>query len=213
MRTKLKLLLVLASLGVLAALATSSTASAAAARRLLRRSADHERSVRGLGRREGAARQVRSDGRGERASARRNRRLGLLSTGRECWGSSRATSRSRAVPRASLAPANRQAATCYDMIVTSEKPGLAKIKLETASANSFDFLVIWMTMNKPNLDELASGEIPGLVVGDPLGDGIFAPVDIDPVTPGWQGDPRRLLPGGRHRQLPAREQLRRRHRG
>jgi hypothetical protein len=42
-----------------------------------------------------------------------------------------------------------------------------------------DFLVIWLAMSTPVLTELSDTAFPGYDVGDPLGDGNFAPIDGD----------------------------------
>lgn len=68
---------------------------------------------------------------------------------------------------------------CWEMIVTSQKAGLAEIKLETSGTTptlTHDFIVIFLSMNTPVLDELGDNEIPGLLVGDPAGDGDFEPI-------------------------------------
>ena len=185
MRTKLKLVLVLASLGALAALAMSGPASAGAGPALADPQTTNVPYVAWVGEKVRLVKCVPSD----------THALGGVADFNTVDWSGFATIQpsyfpSNAQSRPGFAGAGEQAGrTCYDIIVASEKPGLAKIKLETrASSGNFthDFLVIWMTMNAPALDELASDEIPGLVVGDPAGDGIFAPVDCSPA-PGWQG--------------------------
>ncbi len=186
MRTKLRLLLVLASLGALAALAMSSPAAAGDNGPAL---ADPQTTnvpyVAWVGEKVRLVKCVDTD----------THALGGFGDFNTVDWSGFATIQPSYFPsnsqsRPGFAGAGEQAGrTCYDIIVASEKPGLAKIKLETRSSGqnfTHDFLVIWMTMNAPALDELGNDEIPGLVVGDPAGDGNFAPMDCSPA-PGWQG--------------------------
>jgi hypothetical protein len=42
-----------------------------------------------------------------------------------------------------------------------------------------DFLIIWLNMSAPVLEELSDDAFPGYDVGDPLGDGNFTPIDGD----------------------------------
>jgi len=185
MCTKLKLLLVLASLGALAALAMSSPAAAGEGPALADPQTTNVPYVAWVGEKVRLVKCVDTE----------THALGGVADFNTVDWSGFPTIQpsyfpSNAQSRPSFAGAGEQTGrTCYDIIVASEKPGLAKIKLETrASGQNFthDFLVIWMTMNAPVLDELATDEIPGLVVGDPAGDGIFAPVDCSPA-PGFQG--------------------------
>ena len=191
MRTKLKLVLVLASLGALAALAMSSTASAQTAGSFFADPQDtNVPYVAWVGEKVRLVKCVptATHALGGVADFNTVDWSGVNPNGSTSIEPSFFPSNAQSRP--SFAGAGEQAGrTCYDIIVASEKPGLAKIKLETrASGQNFthDFLVIWMTMNTPALDELASGEIPGLVAGDPLGDGIFNPMDCSPAA-GWQG--------------------------
>lgn len=188
MRTKLKLVLVLASLGLLAALAMSGPASAQTAGSFFEDPQDtNVPYVAWVGEKVRLVKCV---------DAARFHSSGWGDFNTVDWSGNPiflpSYFPSNAQSRPSFAGAGEQAGrTCYDIVVASEKPGLAKIKLETrlsVGARNFthDFLVIWMTMDAPALDELASNEIPGLVVGDPAGDGVFAPVDISPA-PGFQG--------------------------
>ena len=193
MRTKLKLVLVLASLGLLAALAMSGPASAQTAGSYFADPQDtNVPYVAWVGEKVRLVKCVdaarfHSSGWGDFNTVDWS---GVNPNGAESIRPSYFPSNSQSRP--SFAGTGEQAGrTCYDIVVASEKPGLAKIKLETrlsVGTRNFthDFLVIWMTMNAPALDELASNEIPGLVAGDPAGDGIFNPIDCSPA-PGWQG--------------------------
>ena len=187
MRTKLKLLLVLASLGALAALAMSSTAAAGVENgpALADPQTTNVPYVAWVGEKVRLVKCVSTATHGTN---------GLGDFNLVDWSGFATIQPSFFPSNAQSRPAfpgqgEQEGRTCYDIVVASEKPGLAKIKLETRESNdnfTHDFLVIWMTMNTPALDELGSGEIPGLVVGDPAGDGIFNPIDCSPA-PGWQG--------------------------
>ena len=76
--------------------------------------------------------------------------------------------------------------TCWAIDVESVHHGMARIKMALDDAGSVpegmptlkhDFLVIWLNMSNPTLTELASSAFPGYDVGDPLGDGNFVPED------------------------------------
>jgi hypothetical protein len=186
MRTKLKLLLVLASLGALAALAMTSPAAAGGpAPAVMDPQTTNVPYVAWVGEKVRLVKCVDADTHGLGG-------FGDFNT--VDWSGFNGIEPSYFPSNAQSRPGfaglgEQEGRTCYDIIVASEKPGLAKIKLETrGSGQNFthDFLVIWMTMNAPTLDELGSNEIPGLVTGDPAGDGIFAPVDCSPAA-GFQG--------------------------
>ncbi len=71
--------------------------------------------------------------------------------------------------------------TCGAIDIVSHSPGMAVVKMssdaldppEGAPELKHQFLVIWLGMNAPVLEELDANDFPGLDVGDPLGDGNF----------------------------------------
>ena len=73
--------------------------------------------------------------------------------------------------------------TCWAIDIESQKPGLAVVKMaiddsdqpEGSPELKHQFLVIWLTMNNPVLEELADADFPGIELGDPTGDGNFFP--------------------------------------
>jgi len=81
--------------------------------------------------------------------------------------------------------------TCWAIDVDSVNPGMTRIKMAVdgnegvagSPVLKHDFLVIWLNMSAPTLTELSNAAFPGYVVGDPLGDGIFSPTG----TPGAFG--------------------------
>jgi hypothetical protein len=84
--------------------------------------------------------------------------------------------------------------TCWAIDVDSVNPGMTRIKMAVdgnegtpgSPVLKHDFLVIWLNMSAPVLTELSDAAFPGYAVGDPLGDGNFAPIDCSPA-PGFQG--------------------------
>jgi len=185
MRTTIKLMLVLASLGALAALAMSSTASAQAV--------------------PAAAADPMTSNVPYVAWAGEEVRLvkciadpGHVQTGREAeWNIVDSSVRQRSGElrdpvffddldrrTAGFAGAGeRSNSTCWAVDVDSVNPGMTRIKMATDDGGpdglpveKHDFLVIWLNMSAPVLTELSSAAFPGLAVGDPLGDGNFVPV-------------------------------------
>jgi hypothetical protein len=184
MRTKIKLMLVLASLGALAALAMSSTASAgvdASAAdpmttnvpyvawageevRLVKCIDDDAHAMTGV---EAEWNIVDSSVRQRTGELRDpvffddldRRTAGFAGTG------------------------ERSDSTCWAIDVDSVNAGMTRIKMALDNGGpdglpvvKHDFLVIWLNMSAPVLTELSSAAFPGLAVGDPLGDGNFVPV-------------------------------------
>ena len=78
--------------------------------------------------------------------------------------------------------------TCWAIDVDSVNPGMTRIKMAVDGNEGLpgspllkhDFLVIWLAMSAPVLTELSDAAFPGFSVGDPLGDGSFSPIG----TPG-----------------------------
>ena len=183
MRTKLKLVLVLASLGALAALALSSTASAgvtAAAAdpmttnvpyvawageevRLVKCIPDAAHGMTGV------------DAEWNIVDSSVRQRSGDLRDPVFFDDLDRRT--------AGFAGAGERANdTCWAIDVDSVNPGMTRIKMALDNGGpdglpvvKHDFLVIWLNMSAPVLTELSSAAFPGLAVGDPLGDGNFVP--------------------------------------
>jgi hypothetical protein len=78
--------------------------------------------------------------------------------------------------------------TCWAIDVESVFPGMTRIKMavdnDAASGSpalKHDFLVIWLGMNSPTLTELGESAFPGIDLGDPDGGNpaSFTPRDID----------------------------------
>jgi hypothetical protein len=190
MRTKLKLVLVLASLGALAALAMSSTASAGAGPatiadpmeanipyvawageelRLVKCVSDEEGDWLGTSAEwaivDSSVRQRSGDLRDPVFFDDADRRTGAFAGAGEQDG-----------------------ATCWAIDVDSVNPGMTRIKMAVdgnegtpgSPTLKHDFLVIWLNMSAPVLTELSDAAFPGYAVGDPLGDGNFSPIG----TPG-----------------------------
>ncbi len=73
--------------------------------------------------------------------------------------------------------------TCWAIDVDSVNPGMTRIKmaidgnegLPGSPTMKHDFLVIWLNMSAPVLTELSNAAFPGISLGDPLGDGNFIP--------------------------------------
>jgi len=74
--------------------------------------------------------------------------------------------------------------TCWAIDVDSVNPGMTRIKMAVDGNEGtpgspilkHDFLVIWLNMSAPVLTELSDASFPGYAVGDPLGDGNFSPI-------------------------------------
>ena len=184
MRTKLKLVLVLASLGALAALALSSTASAGVTAtaadpmttnvpyvawageevRLVKCIPDAAHGMTGV------------DAEWNIVDSSVRQRSGDLRDPVFFDDLDRRT--------AGFAGAGERANdTCWAIDVDSVNPGMTRIKMALDNGGpdglpvvKHDFLVIWLNMSAPVLTELSSAAFPGLAVGDPLGDGNFVPV-------------------------------------
>jgi hypothetical protein len=184
MRTKLKLVLVLASLGALASLAMAGTASAQAVPtiadpmeanipyvawageeiRLVKCVDDPEGDWEGTSAEwaivDSSVRQRSGDLRDPVFFDDADRRTGAFSGAGEQSG-----------------------ATCWAIDVDSVNPGMTRIKMAVdgnegtpgSPVLKHDFLVIWLAMSAPVLTELSSAAFPGFPVGDPLGDGNFSP--------------------------------------
>jgi hypothetical protein len=186
MRTKLKLMLVLASLGVLSALAMAGTASAGKIHffeagdpmttnvpyvgwageeiRLVKCVDDEEGDWEGTSAEWGivdsSVRQRSGDLRDPVFFDDTDRRTGAFAGGGE-----------------------QEGRTCWAIDVDSVNPGMTRIKMAVdgnegtpgSPTLKHDFLVIWLNMSAPTLTELSNAAFPGYVVGDPLGDGIFNP--------------------------------------
>jgi hypothetical protein len=76
--------------------------------------------------------------------------------------------------------------TCWAIDIDSVHPGMTRVKMALDDGGpsgspilKHDFLVIWLAMSAPTLTELGDDAFPGFSVGDPLGDGNFAPIDGD----------------------------------
>ncbi len=183
MRTKLKLVLVLASLGALAALALSSTASAgvtAAAADPMNTNVPY---VAWAGEEIRLVKCIEDEGHAYEgvdaewgivdSSVRHARDLRdpvfFADTDRRTAGFAGA--------------GERADSTCWAIDVDSVNPGMTRIKMALVDCVlpaglpvvKHDFLVIWLNMSAPVLTELGDTAFPGLGVGDPLGDGNFAP--------------------------------------
>ena len=188
MRTKLKLMLVVASLGALAALTIAGTASAGETRapwfqagdpmetnvpyvawageevRLVKCVDDPEGEWEGTSAEwaivDSSVRQRSGDLRDPVFFDDTDRRTGDFEGGAE--------------------QANR---TCWAIDVDSVNPGMTRIKMAVDGNEGtpgspilkHDFLIIWLNMSAPVLTELSNAAFPGYVVGDPLGDGNFVP--------------------------------------
>lgn len=190
MRTKLKLVLVLASLGVLAALAMASTASAGKIHfeagdpmetnvayvawageeiRLVKCIDDEEGDWEGTSAEwaivDSSVRQRSGDLRDPVFFDDADRRTGAFPGGGEQSGR-----------------------TCWAIDVDSVNPGMTRIKMAVDGNEGLpgspilkhDFLVIWLNMSAPVLTELSDAAFPGYAVGDPLGDGNFYPLGTPP---------------------------------
>ena len=78
--------------------------------------------------------------------------------------------------------------TCWAIDVDSVNPGMTRIKMAVDGNEGtpgspilkHDFLVIWLSMSAPVLTELSDAAFPGYAVGDPLGDGNFSPIGTAP---------------------------------
>ncbi len=185
MRTKLKLVLVLASLGVLAALAMAGTASAGKIDfeagdpmttnvPYVAWAGEEVRLVKCIDDEEG-------DWEGTDAE------WGIVdSSVRQRSGDLRdpvffddTDRRTRAFPGAG----EQAGRTCWAIDVDSVNPGMTRIKMAVDGNEGLpgspilkhDFLVIWLNMSAPVLTELSNAAFPGLSLGDPLGDGNFTP--------------------------------------
>jgi len=188
MRTKLKLMLVVASLGVLSALTMASTASAGKISDFFEAGDPMTTNVPYVG---WAGEEIRlvkcvddEEGLYEGTSAE----WGIVdSSVRQRSGDLRDPVFFDDTDRrtAAFAGGGEQAGrTCWAIDVDSVNPGMTRIKMAVdgnegtpgSPVLKHDFLVIWLTMSAPVLTELSSAAFPGLAVGDPLGDGIFNPV-------------------------------------
>ena len=185
MRTKLKLVLVLASLGVLAALAMAGTASAG--------KIDFEAGdplTTNVPYVAWAGEEVRlvkciDDAEGDWAGT--SAEWGIVdSSVRQRSGDLRdpvffddTDRRTGAFPGAG----EQAGRTCWAIDVDSVNPGMTRIKMAVDGNEGLpgspilkhDFLVIWLNMSSPVLTELSNASFPGISLGDPLGDGNFVP--------------------------------------
>ena len=192
MRTKLKLMLVLASLGALAALAMSGTASAGAGADLFEAGDPMDTNIPYVA---WAGEEVRlvkcvDDPRGEWEGSQAE------------WGIVDSSVRQRSGElrdpvffddtdrRTPWFPGGGEQAgrTCWAIDVDSVNPGMTRIKMAVDARErvpgspelKHDFLVIWLAMGTPVLTELSDAAFPGYAVGDPLGDGNFSPIGTPP---------------------------------
>ena len=82
---------------------------------------------------------------------------------------------------------DQEGRTCWAIDIDSVHPGMTRVKMalddggrsEGSPILKHDFLVIWLAMSAPTLEELSDDAFPGYGVGDPTGDGNFTPIDGD----------------------------------
>ena len=187
MRTKLKLVLVLASLGALAALAMSSTASAGESSVLFEAGDPMTTNVPYVAWSGEEVRLVKCihDKSGDWAGADAEWAI-VDSSVKQRSGDLRDPVFFDDTDRRteSFAGGGEQAGrTCWAIDLDSVNPGMTRIKMAVDNTEQpgspslkHDFLVIWLNMSAPVLTELGDTAFPGLGVGDPLGDGNFTPV-------------------------------------
>jgi len=188
MRTKLKLVLVLASLGLLAAFATAGTASAGKLDLDAFKAGDpmttnvpyvawageELRLVKCVDDEEGAWMGTSAEWGIVDSSVRQ--RSGDLRDPVFFDDTDRRT-------EAFAGAGEQEDRTCWAIDVDSVNAGMTRIKMAVdgnegvagSPVLKHDFLVIWLNMGAPVLTELSNAAFPGYVVGDPAGDGIFSP--------------------------------------
>ena len=188
MRTKLKLVLVLASLGALGVLAMASTASAGATRAPWFAAGDPmETNIPYVAWAGEELRLVKciDDPKGEWEGTSAEWAI-VDSSVRQRSGELRDPVFFDDTDRRTgdFAGGGEQAGrTCWAIDVDSVNPGMTRIKMAVdgnegtpgSPVLKHDFLVIWLDMSDPVLTELSSTAFPGYAVGDPLGDGNFVP--------------------------------------
>ena len=188
MRTKLKLVLVLASLGALGVLAMASTASAGATRAPWFAAGDPmETNIPYVAWAGEELRLVKciDDPKGEWEGTSAEWAI-VDSSVRQRSGELRDPVFFDDTDRRTgdFAGGGEQAGrTCWAIDVDSVNPGMTRIKMAVdgnegtpgSPVLKHDFLVIWLDMSDPVLTELSSTAFPGYAVGDPLGDGNFTP--------------------------------------
>ena len=188
MRTKLKLVLVLASLGALAALAMASTAAAGEQESILFEAGDPMTTN---------VPYVAWSGEEVRLVKCIHDKSGDWLSADAEWGIVDSSVKQRSGDlrdpvffddtdrrTEAFAGGGEQAGrTCWAIDLDSVNPGMTRIKMAVDGTDQpgspsikHDFLVIWLTMSSPALTELSNTAFPGYVVGDPLGDGNFTPV-------------------------------------
>jgi hypothetical protein len=185
MRTKLKLVLVLASLGALGVLAMASTASAGATRAPWFEAGDPmETNIPYVA---WAGEEIRlvkciDDPKGEWEGS--TAQWGIVDSSVKQRSGDLRDPVFFADDGTSFSGAGEQAdRTCWAVDVDSVNPGMTRIKMAVSEDEGtpgspvlkHDFLVIWLNMSSPVLTELSSTAFPGYAVGDPLGDGNFTP--------------------------------------
>ena len=189
MRTKLKLVLVLASLGALAALAMASTAAAGESQVFeagdpmttnvpyVAWSGEEVRLVKCIHDKSGAYEGTSAEWAIVDSSVKQ--RDGNLRDPVFFAETDRSTD--------AFAGGGEQAGrTCWAIDVDSVNPGMTRIKMAVNDGGAgtvllkHDFLVIWLNMSAPALTELGDTAFPGYSVGDPLGDGNFSPIGTPP---------------------------------
>ena len=187
MRTKLKLVLVLASLGALAALAMASTAAAGETESILFEAGDPMTTN---------VPYVAWSGEEVRLVKCIHDKSGDWLDADAEWGIVDSSVMQRTGEHRdpvffddtdqrteAFAGGGEQAGrTCWAIDLDSVNAGMTRIKMAvdgTAQPGSpsikHDFLVIWLNMSAPALTELGDTAFPGYSVGDPLGDGNFTP--------------------------------------